>query len=59
MSSPTNKPNPQYFFEKDRTSSFKTWPFTEREPCSITKVCNSIGISWENQVFFYPNIQFV
>lgn len=28
-----------YFLEKDRKASFKSWPFTERHDCSITKVC--------------------
>lgn len=28
-----------YFLEKDRKSSFKSWPFTERHACSIIKVC--------------------
>lgn len=27
-----------YFVEKDRVASFKSWPFTERHDCSITKV---------------------
>lgn len=32
--------NPNYYFlEKDRKASFKSWPFTERHACSITKVC--------------------
>lgn len=40
---PPPKNNTNYFFENERKASFKTWPFGEREACSITKVIQLLG----------------
>lgn len=37
MASSTEIPS-KHFLEKDRKNSFKSWPFTERQKCSISKV---------------------
>lgn len=38
------------FFEKDRKASFKSWPFTERHKCSITRVSYYLFFDF---VFFF------
>lgn len=44
---PAISENPKhYFLEKDRKASFKSWPFTERQGCSITKVDSKFFIDF-------------
>lgn len=38
------------FLEKDRKASFKSWPFTERHACSVTKV--SLSTEYKHLITF-------
>ncbi|XP_031617598.1 baculoviral IAP repeat-containing protein 5-like [Contarinia nasturtii] len=36
-----NQSSNHFFFEKDRKASFQSWPFSERQNCSITKMAQA------------------
>lgn len=51
----TTEISTKYFLEKDRKSSFKSWPFTERQACSITKVTNTSNLALTKKNYFYSH----